>query len=91
MAISVIRKADADDYASVRAAAEQFCERHRIVYYDDAPDGAEDAIECEIAQERERGDHRLRKLWTAVYCRALGRPVDRRLTIAYGHVGIRQD
>lgn len=88
MTISTIRRASSDDLAAVRAAAIRFCDRHGIRYY--SPDEAEQGIEFAMAQEaRDHGPRRIRKLWAACYCRALGLPTDVRTTIAYGHVGIR--
>ena len=88
MAISVIRRADDDDLAAVRAAAVRFCQRHDIDYDEDDESGAEDAIEYALARDVwGQTNARLRKLWTACYCRALRVPTDVRTTIAYGHVG----
>lgn len=89
MAISIIRKQTAEDAAAVRAAAERFCGRHDIVY--DTEFDAETAIDYAIETTGPRGglNARLRKLWTACYCRALRVPCDVRTTTAYGHVGIR--
>lgn len=92
MTISTIRRADDDDIAAVRAAAIKFCERHNIKYEnDDALSGPEDAIRCEIecGGPQFSQNSRIRRLWTACYCRALRVPIDARTTIAYGHVGIR--
>lgn len=87
MAISIIRRADSDDLAAVRAAAIRFCDRHGILY--NSPDEAEQEIDFAMdPQGRGYGQARIRKLWTACYCRALGLPTDVRTTIAYGYVGL---
>ena len=87
MTISTIRRADSDDLAAVRAAAVRFCDRHGIRY--DSPDEAEQAIEFAMdPQSPGYGQARIRKLWTACYCRALGVRTDVRTTIAYGYVGL---
>ena len=93
MTISITREASDSDYARVRAAAERFCSRHAIAYDANEPCGAEDAIDYEIDCGGHQGGPRprLRKLWTACYCRALGVPVDVRTTIAWGYVGISVD
>ena len=88
MTISTIRRADSDDLAAVRAAAIRFCDRHGIRY--NSPDEAEQEIEFAMdAQSPGYDQARIRKLWTACYCRALGLTTDVRTTIAYGHVGLR--
>lgn len=89
MAISTIRRATDDDFSAVRAAAVRFCDRHGLGFDDEA--GAEAAIEYEIESGGHQGGPRprIRKLWTAVYCRSLGVPTDVRTTIAYGHIGLR--
>ena len=85
--ISVIRKAEQADYDAVQAAAMRFCDRHGISY--DSPGDAEYAIHYEMdPMSAGHNQARIRKLWTACYCRALREPTDVRLTIAYGHVGI---
>lgn len=91
MAISTTRRATADDNAAVRAAAERFCQRHSIAY--DAEFDAETAINYAIETSGPQGgvNARLRKLWTACYCRALRVPCDVRTTMAYGHVGLHVD
>ena len=90
MAISTIRRATADDHAAVCDAAVRFCDRHGIQYDPDELSGPEDAINYEIECGGHQGvpQPRLRKLWTACYCRALRVPLDVRTTIAFGHIGI---
>ena len=87
MTISTIRKLTTDDETRVNVAAERFCVRHGITFDEGF---AEDEIE--YATQSEHGDNGraayLRKLWAAVYCRALRVPCDARTTIAYGYVGI---
>lgn len=92
MTISTIRRYDADDAAKVNSAALRFCARHNIVAnYDGEP--AEQSIEAEIELRRQldggRGEPKLAVQWQRVFCRALGQPYNSRLTVGYGHVGIR--
>lgn len=83
MSISIIRRVTADDATAVHAAAAGFCNRHGIDPGDDAESAIEYAIYC--------GDKRLRKLWTACYCRALDVPVNVRTTIGLGYIGLNCD
>ncbi|HCZ49107.1 MAG TPA: hypothetical protein DCZ11_08890 [Gammaproteobacteria bacterium] len=91
MGISIIRKATAEDEAAVRATAERFCRRHEIDFGTDWP--AEEAIRYAIETGGPQGDtdRRLKKLWTACYCRALGLPTRSYYGTAYGYVGILTD
>lgn len=90
MTISTIRRADDADIVAVRDAAVRFCDRHGIQYDQDGPSGPEDAIRYEIECGGPQGGPRprMRKLWTACYCRALRVQTDARTTIAYGYVGV---
>lgn len=82
MTISTIRRADAADYAAVEKAAERFNARHGITKaYDEQT--AEEAVEFEAEH-----DARIKRLWQQCFCRALGEPYDRRLTIGYGYIGL---
>lgn len=92
MALSVIRAATQPDYDAVRASAERFCGRHSISVYraynpilDALDTDAESAIEHAADMA---GNTRLRRLWQACYCRALGERYDYRMTIGYGYVGL---
>ena len=91
MTISTIRRYEEDDKARVKIAAEAFCSRHGISY-DAEYDGqlaAENAIEHAIYTAHPEDLARLRKLWTACYCRALRVPCDVRITTGYGYIGVR--
>lgn len=85
MGISIIRKLDADDMARVTAAAERFCKRHEIKFDEYTP--AEMSIDYAIDNAHSASRARLRKLWTACYCRALRVPCDVRTTTGWGYVG----
>jgi hypothetical protein len=90
MTISTIRRYDAEDAAKVNAAALRFCARHNIVANYEG-ESAEKSIESEIDLRRQmNGDGSEPKLaaqWQRVFCRALGLPYDRRLTVGYGYIG----
>jgi len=89
MTISTIRRYTADDAARVNAAALRFCQRHAITA-SSVGQSAEDSIDDEIDLQRQM-DGRAPKLaaqWQRVYCRALGVPYDRRITVGYGYIGL---
>ena len=87
MTISPIRRATSDDLAAVRDAAIRFCVRHGLRY--NSPEEAEDTIAYATDPQSPGYDQaRLRKLWIACYCRALGLPTNVRTTMAYGYIGL---
>lgn len=89
MTISTIRKATAKDSERVHYAAEAFAARHRIRV--DRSGCFDETVDAEMAIDYAISDSRpdLRHLWAACYCRALAVPRSVRVTIAYGHVGVR--
>lgn len=91
MTISTIRRATDDDLAAVEASAERFCARHGITAYEGKT--FEECVELAIDtfDPYDFKARKLRQLWIACYCRALGQPRDHRLTIGWGHVGLRID
>jgi hypothetical protein len=93
MTISTIRRAHGDDITRIRGAAARFCTRHGITVYGDEADAAEHEIDAQTdcSDPYNTGARKLRNLWIGVYCRALRQPRDARLTVAFGHVGIRLD
>lgn len=89
MSISTIRSYDDEDKSRVKAAAERFCQRHGIKF--DASIGdteAENAIDWWIYSAYPEDKSYRRKLWTAVYCRALRVPCDVRTATGYGYIGV---
>lgn len=90
MSISTIRKYTADDKNRVRASAERFCARHGIDY-DNSEDYADAEVSIDYAIDSRYDGAYLRKLWTAVYCRALRVSTDVRTTTGWGYIGIQID
>ena len=88
MAISVIRKMTEADTLAVQTSAMRFCDRHGLTY--DSPEDALSAIAYEADPQSPGCDqNRIRSLWTRCLCRSLKVPVDHRVTIAYGYIGLR--
>lgn len=87
MGMTPIRALTENDEARVQSAAFRFCERHGISTSGDNP---EFDVEYWLDEQShpENVAYR-RKLWTAVYCRALRMPCDTRVTTAYGYIGHR--
>lgn len=83
--MSIIRKLDDVDLARVTAAAERFCRRHGIKFDEYRP--AEVSIDYAIDRAHPAESARLRKMWTACYCRALRVPCDVYTTTGWGYVG----
>lgn len=83
--MSIIRKLDDVDLARVTAAAKRFCKRHGIRFDEYTP--AETSIDHAIHSAHPEDKARLRKMWTACYCRALRVPCDVRTTTGWGYVG----
>jgi len=88
MTIATIRRYTEDDQARVREAAERFCKRHGIKFDPAYADDAEASIDHAIWDAHPEDKARLRKLWTACYCRALQVPCDVRTTTGYGYIGV---
>ena len=82
MAISPIRRLEAEDTAAVEAAAVRFAARHGLKI--DEGDSAADQIEYYLMD-----DARLARLWTGCYCRALGERPSVRVTTGWGYIGMR--
>ncbi len=83
MTISVIRPFSNEDADAVEKAAARFCTRHGVQRDADCPD-AHMNIRVHLL---EASDTHLGQLWQACFCRAVGLPYDRRLTVAHGHLG----
>ncbi|UXL28785.1 hypothetical protein [Stenotrophomonas maltophilia] len=87
MTISVIRPFSNEDEAAVEKAAARFCKRHGIEQDANYPDAYLDVI----AHLHQTSDPHQGRLWQACFCRAVGLPYDRRLTVAFGHLGFQID
>ena len=88
MTISVIRRYTDEDAVAVTKAANRFCRRHAI---ENVPDyfGAvniENHIDA-VSQSDPQEASTLARLWRRCFCRAVGLPYDRRLTVMAGHLG----
>ncbi|EMR0512918.1 hypothetical protein RY963_000922 [Stenotrophomonas maltophilia] len=83
MTISVIRPFSNEDAVAVEKAAARFCARHGI----EQNANYSDAFLNVLVHLFDTSDTRLRHLWQGCFCRAVGLPYDRRLTVAYGHLG----
>ena len=79
------------DAAALHAAALRFCKRHTIAHDPDDPDDLEVCIDYWIATAHRVDVSYRRKLWTGVFCRALGIAHDTRATIYNGHVVVKVD
>ena len=88
MTISVIRRYTNEDAIEVEKAADRFCRRHAI---DNDPDYiGEVNIENHIyavSQSDPQEGSKLSRLWRSCFCRAVGLPYDRRVTVMAGHLG----
>jgi hypothetical protein len=91
-AISTIRQFTSDDDAALTKAALSFADRHfsngLTLDIDDRPWQALDA-ELWSRPDTCSDTKRLRRLWQACRCRALGLPVSADITVAYGCIGRR--
>lgn len=98
MTISIIRKETTEDRQRVNAAARRFCNHHNIQILEVDADvfggNLEDLVDFHINYgdfiDRSEQSAYQRK-WTRALCRALKVPYDRRIVLAFGHVGIRID
>lgn len=86
MTISVIRPFSNEDAAAVEKAAARFCTRHGIQRDADCSDTMNVRVHLLDASDAHLG-----QLWQACFCRAVGLPYDRRLTVAQGHLGFQID
>ena len=88
MTISVFRRYTNDNAIEVEKAADRFCRRHAV---ENDPDYiGEVNIECHIdavSQSDPQEASTLARLWMRCFCRAVGLPYDRRLTVMAGHLG----
>ena len=90
MTVSIIRQATKQDDQAVERAALNFCRRHGITI--DQGDSALLAVEYATSQDSPGYDQaRHARLWVGCFCRALNVPRDRRVTMAYGQIGLSVD
>lgn len=89
MTLSVIRQFTRLDHERLNDSAERFANRHginlqhlRIMY----EKSSVELLEFSMLSTSEE-NKRLRKLWQACRCRALGVKVSSKIQIAYGYVG----
>ena len=88
MTISVIRRYTNEDVIAVEKAADRFCRRHVI---ENDPDfigelNIESHIDA-VSQSDPQEGSKLARLWMRCFCRAVGLPYDRRMTVMAGHLG----
>lgn len=97
MTISIIRQATPEDRQRVNAAARRFCQRHnvRILQVDSEVfgDSLENLVDFHIlyGTSDPAEQSALQRKWSQAMCRALRVKYDRRVTLAYGHVGVSVD
>lgn len=77
------------DAEALHKAALRFCKRHTIAHDPDDRDDPERCIDHWIASAHRVDVSYRRKLWTGVFCAALGIARDTRATIYNGYVAVR--
>ena len=89
--INTIRRLTDTDTARIEAAAVRFAARHgfRIDPEWTGMRSAYEGMECELSADNQPETMRLRRLWQAAFCRALGFKPCADLTVAWGYVGTR--
>jgi hypothetical protein len=89
--LNPIRKLTDTDTARLEAAALRFAARHGFRIDPDWTGmwSAYEGMECELRADNQPATIRLRRLWRACFCRALGFKPSADLTINYGYVGTR--
>ena len=90
MALSVIRQLTSLDQKRLNDSAERFANRHGINLQDPYLQHETSSVKCLeffIWSTYPEQGIKLKKLWQACRCRALGVEVSSKIQIAYGYVG----
>jgi hypothetical protein len=89
-ALMIVRPFTAEDTDALNASAVRFCERHSILdTYSRRHIATWQALDSELWVASRSDAARLRRMWQACFCRALGMPVAADVAVAYGYVGRR--